>query len=143
MSISVLREQLTRLSKRLRQEAQNHPEGWSQMLVLSAIDRMAGAATPTQIAEAERMQSSNLASLLRELDARKLIERTPDIHDKRRVRISLSEGGKALLQESRDQRDRWLSNAVQSCLTEEERHQLEAAGVIMEKLSNYSQTFDK
>jgi len=137
MNISQLREQVTRLGKRLRQEAQNSPENWSQMLVLSAIDRMSGSATPSKIAETENMQSSNLASVLRELDARGLITRTPDTEDKRRTRIGLSEDGKAILQASRDQRDEWLSDAVQACLTDDERQQLEAAGAIMEKLSAY------
>ncbi|KPY91082.1 MarR family transcriptional regulator [Pseudomonas tremae] len=142
MSISLLREQLTRLSKRLRQEAQNHPESWSQMLVLSAIDRMNGTATPSKIAQAENMQSSNLASLLRELDARELITRSPDTQDKRRTWIGLSEKGKAILQTSRDQRDQWLGEAIEACLTDEERQQLEAAGAIMEKLSAYRQSPD-
>ncbi|MBA1229647.1 MarR family transcriptional regulator [Pseudomonas viridiflava] len=142
MNISLLREQVTRLGKRLRQEAQNHPESWSQMLVLSAIDRMGGTATPSKIAETENMQSSNLASLLRELDARELITRTPDTQDKRRTWIALSEKGNAILQASRDQRDQWLSDAVQACLTDDERRQLEAAGAIMEKLSAYRHSSD-
>lgn len=44
MDISLFRGCFTRLNKRLRQEAQNHPETWSQMLVLSAIDQMDGMA---------------------------------------------------------------------------------------------------
>lgn len=34
MDISLFRGRFTRLNKRLRQEAQNHPETWSQMLVM-------------------------------------------------------------------------------------------------------------
>ncbi|MGJ7513754.1 MarR family winged helix-turn-helix transcriptional regulator [Pseudomonas baetica] len=142
MDISLFREQLTRLSKRLRQEAQNHPETWSQMLVLSAIDHMDGAATPSKIAEAENMRSSNLASLLRDLEARELITRTQDTNDRRRTWIGLSEQGRLVLQESRERRDEWLGNAVQACLSEKERKQLEAAGALMEKLGDYGQSSD-
>ncbi|WP_367372145.1 MarR family winged helix-turn-helix transcriptional regulator [Pseudomonas lini] len=142
MDISLFRERATRLSKRLRQEAQNHPETWSQMLVLSAIDQMDGTATPSKIAEAENMRSSNLASLLRDLDARELITRTQDTSDLRRTWIGLSEKGRLVLQASRDRRDEWLGNAVQACLSDKERKQLEAAGMLMEKLSGYRKLSD-
>ncbi|MPQ82996.1 MarR family transcriptional regulator [Pseudomonas sp. MAFF 730085] len=137
MDISLFRGQVTRLSKRLRQEALNHPETWSQMLVLSAIDHMDGTATPSKIAEAENIRSSNLASLLRDLEARELITRTQDTGDRRRAWIGLSEKGRLVLQASRDRRDEWLGNAVEAYLSDEERKQLEAAGVLMEKLSTY------
>ncbi len=142
MDISLFRERVTRLSKRLRQEAQNHPETWSQMLVLSAIDQMDGTATPSKIAEAENMRSSNLASLLRDLEARELITRTQDTSDLRRTWIGLSEKGRLALQASRDRRDEWLGNAVQACLSDKERKQLEAAGALMEKLSGYRKLSD-
>ena len=142
MDISLFRERVTRLSKRLRQEAQNHPETWSQMLVLSAIDQMDGTATPSKIAEAENMRSSNLASLLRDLDARELITRTQDTSDLRRTWIGLSEKGRLVLQASRDRRDEWLGNAVEACLSDKERKQLEAAGALMEKLSGYGKLSD-
>lgn len=139
MDISLFRERVTRLSKRLRQEAQNHPATWSQMLVMSAIDQMGGTATPSKIAEAENLRSSNLASLLRDLEARDLITRAPDASDRRRTWIGLSEKGRRVLQESRDRRDQWLRGAVTACLTDKDRKQLEAAGVLLERLSTYRQ----
>ncbi|WP_338490596.1 MarR family transcriptional regulator [Pseudomonas trivialis] len=138
MDISLFRGRFTRLNKRLRQQAQNHPETWSQMLVLSAIDHMDGMATPSKIAEAENIRSSNLAALLKDLEARDLITRTPDTEDRRRSWISLSASGREVLQASRARRDEWLAEAVQACLSASEREQLEAAGLLMEKLSRYS-----
>jgi len=137
MDISLFRGCFTRLNKRLRQEAQNHPETWSQMLVLSAIDQMDGMATPSKIAEAENIRSSNLAFLLKELEARELITRTPDTEDRRRTWIGLSDQGRNVLQASRERRDEWLAEAVDVCLTTTERKQLEAAGLLMDKLSQY------
>jgi DNA-binding MarR family transcriptional regulator len=138
MDISLFRGRFTRLNKRLRQEAQNHPETWSQMLVLSAIDQMDGMATPSKIAEAENIRSSNLAALLKDLEARDLITRTPDTEDRRRTWIGLSEKGRDVLQASRKRRDEWLADAIDTCLTASERKQLEAAGLLMDKLSQYS-----
>lgn len=143
MDISLFRGRLTRLSKRLRQEAQNHPETWSQMLVMSAIDHMDGTATPSKIAEAEKMRSSNLASLLRDLEARELIILTQDASDRRRKWIGLSQKGKEVLQASRDRRDEWLGSAMEVCLTDRERKQLEAAGALMDRLSAYVQSGDR
>lgn len=60
------------------------------MLVMSAIERMDGMATPSKIAEEENMRSSNLASLLRDLEARELITRTQDTGDRRRTWLELS-----------------------------------------------------
>ncbi len=137
MDISLFRGRFTRLNKRLRQEAQNHPETWSQMLVLSAIDQMDGMATPSKIAEAENIRSSNLASLLKDLEARDLITRTPDTQDRRRTWIGLSEQGQSVLQASRQRRDEWLAEAADACLTASERKQLDAAGLLMDKLSHY------
>ncbi|ELQ15437.1 MarR family transcriptional regulator [Pseudomonas fluorescens BRIP34879] len=138
MDISLFRGRFTHLNKRLRQQAQNHPETWSQMLVLSAIDHMDGMATPSKIAEAENIRSSNLAALLKDLEARDLITRTPDTEDRRRSWIGLSAAGRKVLQASRARRDEWLAEAVQACLSVSEREQLEAAGLLMEKLSRYS-----
>lgn len=137
MGIALFRGRFTRLNKRLRQEAQNHPETWSQMLVLSAIDQMDGMATPSKIADAENIRSSNLAALLKDLEARDLITRTPDTEDRRRTWIGLSDQGCRVLQASRKRRDEWLAEAVDACLTATERKQLEAAGLLMDKLSQY------
>ncbi|WP_456021854.1 MarR family winged helix-turn-helix transcriptional regulator [Pseudomonas protegens] len=140
MDISLFRARFTRLNKRLRQEAQNHPETWSQMLVMSAIDQMDGTATPSKIAEAENIRSSNLAALLKDLEARDLITRTGDTEDRRRTWIGLSSQGRSVLQASRQRRDEWLSDAIDTCLTASERKQLEAAGLLMEKLSSYDRS---
>ena len=137
MDISLFRIQLTRLNKRLRQEAQNHPESWSEMLVLSSIERLGEDATPSKIATAETMYSSNLAALLRKLEGSGLISRVPDKQDKRRVRLQLTEKGIFTLEESRRRRDEWLSKAIDTCLNEQEQSQLQELGSLLEKLANH------
>ncbi|XIF03119.1 MarR family transcriptional regulator [Serratia marcescens] len=62
-------------------------------MLLGAIDRHGGEATPSLLAESERMRSSNLAAALRELEADGLLVRTPDAEDKRRVRVRLTPAG--------------------------------------------------
>lgn len=121
MDISRIRRRITELAKRLRQEGRNSPETWVQMQVLSTIDRLGDAATPSTIAAEEKMQSSNLAPVLRELESAELITKVQDTADRRRTWIRLTPQGQAALQKSRDQRDKWLNDAITSCLSEDEQ----------------------
>jgi DNA-binding MarR family transcriptional regulator len=132
-----LRIQLMTLTRRLRREAQSDDRSWARLLVLGAIDRHNGNATPSQLAATENMQSSNLAAALRELEADELIVRTPDIEDRRKVRVQVTRAGRQLLEESRTRRDTWLAKAVETSLSGEERQQLLDAGALLERIARY------
>jgi DNA-binding MarR family transcriptional regulator len=106
--------------------------------VLGAIDRHGGSATPSVLAVDEGMTSSNLAALLRELHASKLIVRTPDADDRRKVRVALSAAGRKMLHNNRARRERWLAEAVEACLTAAERAHLVKAGPLLERIMAYS-----
>ncbi len=125
--VTLLRTQLMSLVRRLRRESRSDEKSWAQLMLLGAIDRHGGEATPSLLAESERMRSSNLAAALRELEADGLLVRTPDAEDKRRVRVRLTPAGLGLLQQSRT-REAWLLAAMESCLTEQEQAQLIEAG---------------
>ncbi|RTF15458.1 MarR family transcriptional regulator, partial [Serratia marcescens] len=88
--VTLLRTQLMSLVRRLRRESRSDEKSWAQLMLLGAIDRHGGEATPSLLAESERMRSSNLAAALRELEADGLLVRTPDAEDKRRVRVRLT-----------------------------------------------------
>ncbi|WP_241171218.1 MarR family transcriptional regulator, partial [Serratia marcescens] len=80
--VTLLRTQLMSLVRRLRRESRSDEKSWAQLMLLGAIDRHGGEATPSLLAESERMRSSNLAAALRELEADGLLMRTPDAEDK-------------------------------------------------------------
>src|ERR1700733_1463642 len=107
--ITKLRTQLMAASRRLRREAQTDDQSWARLLVLGAIDRHGGSATPSVLAADEGMQSSNLAAALRDLEAQKLIVRTQDAEDRRKVRVRLSVAGRKLLYDNRARPERWLT----------------------------------
>src|SRR5258705_1505865 len=88
--ITRLRSQLMGVSRRLRREATADDRSWGRLMVLGAIDRHRESATPSVLAADEGMRSSNLAAALRSLEARKLVVRTPDAQDRRKVRLRLS-----------------------------------------------------
>ena len=123
------------LARRLRREAGSDEETWSRLLLLGAIDRSGDAATPTVLAAAEGLRSSNLAKALKELEARELITRRPAADDRRQVKVALTERGRAALGEVRSRRDRWLAAAIEATLTAEERATLAAAGALMSRLA--------
>jgi len=132
-----LRMQLAMLTRRLRQETQESPVPFSHLAVMGAIDRLGDKASPTAIAQGERLYSSNLAAALRELEGSGYIARSKDAFDRRRTRIALTAQGRQTLYESRAQREQWLASAMKSCLSAEERNYLVKAGVLLERLARF------
>ncbi len=138
--IAQLRTQLMGISRRLRREAQTDDQSWARLLVLGAIDRHGGSATPSVLAADEGMQSSNLAAALRDLEAKKLIVRTQDAEDRRKVRVRLSAVGRKLLYDNRARRERWLVETMNACLTAAECADLIKAGPLLERIITYSES---
>jgi DNA-binding MarR family transcriptional regulator len=132
--ITQLRRQLMGVSRRLRREATADDRSWARLLVLGAIDRHGGSATPSVLATDEGMRSSNLAAALRSLEARKLIVRTPDAEDRRKVRLRLSAAGRRFLGDNRARGERWLAEAVDASLTAGERAHLIKAGALLDRI---------
>ena len=136
--VTHLRIQLMSLARRLRREAHSDEQSWARLLLLGAIDRHGGTATPSALAADQGMQSSNLAAALRDLASEGLIARTPDSEDRRKVRVALSEAGRALLRDNRARREGWLASAMGACLSDEESALLVAAGELIERIATYS-----
>lgn len=130
--------QVVGMARRLRHEAQANDESWSRLLLLGAIDRHGAEATPSVLADAESMRSSNLAAALRDLDQRGLISRTPDASDRRKVRVALTPLGQRTLHENRSRRERWLAQAMLACLSHDERARLIEAGELIERVLAYA-----
>lgn len=133
-AVSRLRLQLMALTRRLRQEAQDDELPFAQLSLLASIERADGAATPSALARAEKLRSSNLASLLRELDAGGLILRAGDPEDGRKVRIRLSGAGRQVLDAHRLRKDDWLRAALAG-LPPQRLELLLAAGELLAELA--------
>lgn len=136
--VTHLRIQLMSMARRLRREAHSDEQSWARLLLLGAIDRHGGTATPSALAADLGMQSSNLAAALRNLASEGLISRTPDSEDRRKVRVALSETGRALLRDNRARRESWLAGAMEACLTDEESALLVAAGELVERVAAHT-----
>jgi DNA-binding MarR family transcriptional regulator len=135
--ITTFRNQFMNLSRRLRREAHADDRSWVRLQLLGAIERVGSAATPTMLGESESMRSSNLAAALRELEADKLIVRTPDARDRRKVRVRLTRMGQEALHENTARRERWLAEAIDRCLTKEEWALLFKAGELLDRVASF------
>jgi DNA-binding MarR family transcriptional regulator len=132
-----LRGQISGLARRLRQEAQVDPVHFSQLVVMGAIDRLGDGVSPTEICAAERIRSSNLAVLLRELEAAGYIKRQADTLDRRRTRLSLTAKGRRVLHGNRTLRGKWLAQAMLQSLDARERSVVLEAGELLERLARF------
>ena len=81
---SSLRDAITRLNRRVRQA---RPVGDLTVTQLSALTslQLAGALTPRELADAERVQPPTMTKIVAKLEERGLVRRTPHPTDGRQV----------------------------------------------------------
>lgn len=128
----VLRDGITRFNRRLRQ---TRPVGELTITQLSALTslELAGALTPRELADTERVQPPTMTKIVAKLEERGLVQRSPHPTDGRQVILSASEAGRAVVAEHRRARDAWLAQRL-AALTGEERETLQRAGEILDRL---------
>src|SRR3954452_22882586 len=129
---AALRDSITRLNRRLRQA---RPMGDLTMTQLSALTslELAGALTPRELAEVERVQPPTLTRIVAKLEERGLVVRSPHPTDGRQVILGASETGRAVVAEHRRTRDEWLAKHLMA-LTPEEREVLTRAAEILGRI---------
>jgi DNA-binding MarR family transcriptional regulator len=128
----LLRDVITRFNRRLRQA---RPVGELTITQLSALNslELAGAMTPRELADAERVQPPTMTKIVAKLEERGLIQRTPHPTDGRQVILAASETGREVVAEHRRARDVWLAKRL-ATLTPEERETLLRASEILDRL---------
>ena len=128
---------MSRLARRLRAErlAKGLEPGLSdtQLAALAALERHA-AMTPGELAEHEKVQPPSMTRVIAALEERGLVTRGPHATDRRQVVLTVTEPGRAVVQQSRQLREAWLAKRLRE-LTPQERATLRAAAPILEKLS--------
>ncbi|MEH0970397.1 MarR family transcriptional regulator [Micromonospora sp. CPCC 205546] len=128
-----LRDAITRLNRRVRQA---RPVGDLTVTQLSALTslRLAGALTPRELADVERVQPPTMTRIVAKLEERGLVQRTPHPTDGRQVILAVTEGGRAVLDQFERVRDEWLARRLDE-LTEAERDTLRQAAEILQQLA--------
>jgi DNA-binding MarR family transcriptional regulator len=127
---SDLRVVIGRLIRRLRAE---HRFPLTQAAVLGRLDRE-GPQCIGELAASESVRPQSMSQTLAELEAERLIARSPDATDGRRTRIELTQHGRDALREERARREGWLAQAIGE-FTPEERESLADAVNLLKRLS--------
>ena len=129
---TTLRDAITRLNRRLRQTRPLADLTLSQLSALTSLD-LAGALTPRELADAERVQPSTLTKIIAKLEERGLTQRSPHPTDRRQVVLSATKTGRDVLAEHRRARDAWLAHRLAG-LSAEDREILRRAAVLLAEI---------
>ena len=116
-----LRTVVTRLIKKLRSESPTHAKlSLTERSVIKLLDKQKEM-LPNEIAKVEKVTTQSMSQILNRLFALGYITRKPSETDKRKVIISLSEAGQAILHAVRNEVDEWLSKAIQTTCSAEDK----------------------
>jgi DNA-binding MarR family transcriptional regulator len=128
---------MTRLRARLRSEAplDDLPVTWSHLTVLHRIVEQ-GPVTATELAQAEHVRRQSMAETLAGLRAGDLVTDGKDPSDGRKVLVSATAAGRALVERSAATREAWLSKAISNTLNAEEHRVMIRAAEIMDRLAD-------
>lgn len=105
-----------------------------QLSVLSRLDRD-GDATANELARAEQMSPQSMGAIVAALAGRGLVERRPDPTDRRRLLLTPTTSGVAVLRERRDARTERLEKALAADFTPAELRTLRDAAPLLERLA--------
>lgn len=130
-----LRVLIGRLARRLREEAHLGDFTWSQIKVITRLDRD-GPATVSALAHAEGIRPQSMSVTVTGLKAAGLIEGAPDPTDRRQTVLSLTPACRAALKDTRAAKEDWLARALGSRLSVDERKTLGAAVGLLGRLAD-------
>jgi DNA-binding MarR family transcriptional regulator len=128
---SRLRLAIVRTARRMRQEAGTDLSP-SLTSALATIERH-GPLTPSELADAERIQRPTATRIGAALEADELIVRAPDPSDGRGSLLSISPRGRDLLRKLRKRKNAYLSRRLRE-LDDDDVEALERAAEVLERM---------
>jgi DNA-binding MarR family transcriptional regulator len=130
----MVRDAITRLNRRVRQTRPVGDLTATQLNALTSLE-LAGALTPRELADVERVQPPTMTKIIAKLEERGLVQRSPHPTDGRQVILAATEAGRAVLAQFERARDEWLASRLAE-LRPEERDTLQRAAEILRKLAS-------
>ena len=128
-----LRIVLQRVARRIRSNRAEGDLGDSQLSVLFHLEAR-GTLTPTELAALEHITPPSMNRTVNGLEEAGFVTRAKSVDDARKVHVSLTPRGEALLVETRRLRSAWFSEEL-ATLTDGERAALDAALPTLRKLA--------
>lgn len=132
---SALTVNLGLLRRRLRQLPHEGEATLPEISALVRLDRN-GPATNSELAKSEQISPQSMGATVGALEARGLVARTSDPADRRRVVLSVTEAGRAVVDAKRTARARQVAEALES-LDDDEIATLRAAAPLLERLAQH------
>jgi DNA-binding MarR family transcriptional regulator len=129
----MLRDALTRLNRRVRQTRPVGDLTATQLSALASLE-LAGALTPRELADTERVRPPTMTKIVARLEERELVQRTPHPTDRRQVILSATPAGRDMLAQFERAREEWLARRVAE-LTTDEREVLRRAAEILRRVA--------
>lgn len=129
-----LRLVVQRVARRIRNNRQDEGMSDSQLGVLFRLEK-GGDASPSALADHERVSPPSMNRTLNGLEGRGLVRREPSADDARKVVVSITDAGRELIRETRRLRTAWFSRQL-SALSHEERAALEAVIPILRRIAD-------
>jgi DNA-binding MarR family transcriptional regulator len=133
-----LRLAVGRLARRMRQlyaGRRGDQLSFTELAVLARLHRD-GPASASQLANDERVTAQAVGAAIGALHQRGLVERTPDLQDRRKTVVSLTDPGQSALTVREQTVIDRVVQAVESGCTAAERRQLAAAAPLLERLAD-------
>jgi DNA-binding MarR family transcriptional regulator len=130
-----LRVLIGKLNRRLREQAHIGDLTWSQLLVITRLERE-GPATVTTLAKAQGMRPQSMGANIAVLEAAGLVGGIPNPNDRRQTILSLTQACRDLLKTGRAAREDWLSRAIQTTLTPDEQAELARAVILLKRIAD-------
>jgi DNA-binding MarR family transcriptional regulator len=127
-----LRMLLQRVSRRIRNNLADGTMSDAKMGVLFRVET--DPATPSQLAERERVTPPSMNRTLNALEEAGLVARHPDPEDARRVNVTITDAGLALILETRRLRTAWFTQRLAE-LSPAERASLEAVIPVLRRIA--------
>lgn len=123
-----------RLARRVRQEQAENELTGGQFSALGAVFRL-GPMTLSALSEEERVTPPSMNRTVNALVQAGLVDRAGSAEDGRKVILTVTPAGLALVKETRRRRDYWIAKRILR-LTPEQRQVLAAATDIMKELTD-------
>lgn len=132
-----LRMVLGRLVKKLRSKSPTHAKlSLTERAVIKQLNEHQPM-LPSELARREKVTTQSMSQILNHLLELDYIIRTPSETDKRKVMISLSDTGQALLANVRHEGDEWLAKAIEHTCSPDEQTILRQALGPLSKLVDF------
>jgi DNA-binding MarR family transcriptional regulator len=128
-----IRDGITRFNRRLRQVRPLDELTQTQLSALTSLE-LAGALTPTELAEIERVQPPTMTKIVAKLESQGLVQRTPHPTDGRQSILAATPRGREVFAEQRRAKDAWLTRRVAE-LPDADRETLHAAAELLRRLA--------